>query len=66
MSTPDIFRARTLADRVGIMKSGRLISERTRQELEYEDLEELYLDHMYGANKGRDKIEKPLVREEPR
>lgn len=65
MSTHDIFRARTLADRVGIMKSGRLISERTRRELEYEDLEELYLDYMYGTNKGRDQNEKPLVREEP-
>ena len=53
MSTHDIFRARTLADRVGIMKSGRLIFERTRQELENEDLEKLYLDYMYGTNDGR-------------
>ena len=49
MSTHDIFRARTLADRVGIMKSGQLIMERTRAELEAEDLEKLYLDYMYGT-----------------
>ncbi len=48
MATHDIFRARTLADRVGIMKSGRLIMERTREELE-EDLEKLYLDYMYST-----------------
>ncbi len=52
MSTHDIFRARTLADRVGIMKAGRLIMERTRQELEAEDLEKLYLDYMYGTEAG--------------
>ena len=50
MSTHDIFRARALADRVGIMKSGKLIMERTREELEEEDLEKLYLDYMYGTN----------------
>ena len=49
MSTHDIFRARTLADRVGIMKSGQLVMERTRQELENEDLEKLYIDYMYGS-----------------
>ena len=52
MSTHDIFRARTLADRVGIMKAGRLIMERTRKELAEEDLEKLYLDYMYGTEGG--------------
>lgn len=52
MSTHDIFRARSLADRVGIMKSGKLIMERTREELENEDLEKMYLDYMYGTNDG--------------
>ena len=52
MSTHDIFRARSLADRVGIMKSGKLIMERTREELEDEDLEKMYLDYMYGTNDG--------------
>lgn len=46
MSTHDIFRAREIADRVGIMKGGRLVMERTRAELEFEDLERLYLNYM--------------------
>lgn len=46
MCTHDIFRARELADRVGIMKEGRLVMVRTREELAEEDLERLYLDYM--------------------
>ena len=46
MSTRDIFRAKEIADRVGIMKEGRLVMERTREELEYEDLVKIYLDYM--------------------
>ena len=57
MSTHDIFRARSLADRVAIMKSGRLIMERTREELAEEDLEQLYLDYMYGTNEGGERTE---------
>ena len=58
MSTHDIFRARTLADRVAIMKSGRLIMERTREELEEEDLEKLYLDYMYGTDANGQPVER--------
>ena len=46
MSTHDIFRARAHADRVGIMKEGRLVMVRTSAELEDEDLEALYIDYM--------------------
>jgi ABC-2 type transport system ATP-binding protein len=46
LSTHDLFRAREHADRVGIMKEGRLVMVRTRGELEDEDLEKLYLDYM--------------------
>jgi ABC-2 type transport system ATP-binding protein len=46
ISTHDIFRASELADRVGIMKEGRKVMERTRAELEQEDLQTLYLDYM--------------------
>jgi ABC-type dipeptide/oligopeptide/nickel transport system ATPase component len=48
MSTHDIFRAKEIADRVGIMKEGRKVMERTREDLEHEDLEQLYLDYMRG------------------
>lgn len=48
MSTHDIFRAKGFADRVGIMKEGRKVMERTRKELEQESLENIYLDYMRG------------------
>jgi ABC-2 type transport system ATP-binding protein len=49
MSTHDIFRAKQIADRVGIMKEGRKVMERTREELEDENLELIYLDYMRGG-----------------
>ncbi len=48
MSTHDIFRAKELADRVGIMKEGRKVVEKSRTELKREDLERLYLEYMKG------------------
>lgn len=46
MSTHDIFRAKVIADRVGIMKEGRLVMVRTREEFLEENLEKIYLDYM--------------------
>ena len=46
MSTHDIFRAKEIADHVGIMKEGVLIMEKTKKDLEGEDLERLYLKYM--------------------
>jgi ABC-2 type transport system ATP-binding protein len=46
MCTHDIFRAKSVADRVGIMKEGRLVMLRTREEFERDDLERIYLDYM--------------------
>lgn len=48
MSTHDIFRAKDLADHIGIMKDGELVMTRTRKDLEFENLEKLYLDYMEG------------------
>ena len=49
MSTHDIFRAKEIGDRVGIMKEGRLVMERTREELRNEDLNRIYIDYMESA-----------------
>jgi ABC-2 type transport system ATP-binding protein len=49
MCTHDIFRAKTIADRVGIMKEGRLVMLRDREEFLEEDLEKIYLDYMQEA-----------------
>ena len=48
MSTHDIFRAKAIADRVGIMKEGRMVMQRTREEFMSENLETIYLDYMLG------------------
>jgi len=49
MSTHDIFRAKEAADRVGIMREGRLLAVRTREQLASDNLERLYLQYMEGA-----------------
>ena len=46
MCTHDIFRAKAIADKVGIMKEGRLVMLRTREEFMEEDLEKIYMDYM--------------------
>ena len=48
MSTHDIFRAREIASTVGILSRGKLVMQRSADELAGEDLERLYLDHMAG------------------
>ncbi|MCK6560644.1 ABC transporter ATP-binding protein [candidate division KSB1 bacterium] len=48
MSTHDIFRAKEIADVVGIMKQGKLVMQRTRAELAGENLEDLYMEYMAG------------------
>ncbi|MCD8185134.1 MAG: ABC transporter ATP-binding protein, partial [Rikenellaceae bacterium] len=49
MCTHDLFRAKSVADRVGIMKEGRLVMIRTREEFLRVDLERIYLDYMQEA-----------------
>ena len=44
MTTHDIFRAKAIADRVGIMVAGRLVKVLSKDELENEDLETLYVE----------------------
>jgi ABC-2 type transport system ATP-binding protein len=46
MCTHDIFRAKEIADRVGIMREGKLLMVRTREEFRGEDLEQIYLGYM--------------------
>ena len=49
MTTHDIFRAKIIADRVGIMKQGRLVAIRERQDFKHADLEEIYMTEMQAA-----------------
>jgi ABC-2 type transport system ATP-binding protein len=48
MSTHDIFRAREIADTVGIMNSGRLVLERRASEFGHDELQDVYMRHMAG------------------
>jgi ABC-2 type transport system ATP-binding protein len=46
MCTHDIFRAKELADNVGIMKQGHMVKRLARKEFLEEDLEKLYLEYI--------------------
>jgi len=48
MSTHDIFRAKQMADTVGIMNKGRLVMQKQKAELVNENLENLYMQYMAG------------------
>jgi len=48
MSTHDIFRAKDIADTVGIMNLGKIVMQRSARELRGEDLEQLYVQYMAG------------------
>ena len=50
MSTHEIFRAKEMADVVGIMKGGNLVMIRTREELANEDLNKIYLNYIEDRN----------------
>ena len=46
MSTHDIFRAKQIADRLGIMTNGNLVTVLNREEIEQADLEKFYLQYV--------------------
>lgn len=52
MTTHDIFRAKELANNLGIMVRGTLKALRTREELVQEDLEQLYITHIQQSVGG--------------
>jgi ABC-2 type transport system ATP-binding protein len=50
MSTHDIFRAKEVADIVGIMNKGKLVMQEPAIDLAGKDLEQLYMQYMAGHN----------------
>ena len=52
MSSHDIFRARVIADRVGIMRSGRLIEVIDRERMAEVDLQQVYMETMEAEQAG--------------
>lgn len=49
MATHDLFHARQLADRIGIMQRGRLVAEFDARSVTHEELERSYLAHAHAA-----------------
>jgi len=52
MSSHDIFRVKSMADRVGIMRGGKLLEVLDREAIESTDLEKQYLAHMEAEAAG--------------
>lgn len=48
ISTHDIFRAKEIADTVAIMSEGKVLAVKSKEELQHENLEKLYLDYIQG------------------
>ncbi len=49
MATHDVFRAKEIATRIGIMKAGRLIDTLDAAMLDAHEIERIYLSHMLGG-----------------
>lgn len=49
MATHDLFRAHDIADRLIILKAGRVVAETTPKDVDARGLEDLYVSHMRGA-----------------
>jgi ABC-2 type transport system ATP-binding protein len=49
MVTHDLFRAKEVGDRIGIMKEGRLLENLAPAQVTHGELERIYLDHMHGS-----------------
>jgi ABC-2 type transport system ATP-binding protein len=50
MATHDLFRAKEISDRIGIMKSGSLVRELSPERLDQASLEEIYLEQMRNSS----------------
>lgn len=49
MATHDLFRAKEVGDRIGIMKAGRLLDDLKASEINHSQLESIYLNHMHDG-----------------
>jgi ABC-2 type transport system ATP-binding protein len=49
MATHDLFNALQIADRIGILREGRLVAELAARDVAHDELERIYLQHVRGA-----------------
>ena len=54
MATHDLFRAKEIGDRIGIMKSGNLMDVLNAKDIDHKELEQIYLDHMHDTDDMED------------
>ena len=52
MATHDVFRAKEVGTRIGIMKAGKLINNLDASALDAGEIERIYLAHMHDGNSG--------------
>ncbi len=52
MATHDIFRAKEIGNRIGIMMQGRLVNLLDTEALDAREIEQIYLAHLHEANGG--------------
>lgn len=55
MATHDVFRAKEIGNRIGIMKGGRLVDLLDAASLRADEIEHIYLSHMHDAAEDDDK-----------
>ena len=50
MATHDVFRAKEVGTRIGILKEGRMVDDLQASELDAKEIESVYLTHMHGED----------------
>ena len=56
MATHDLFRAKEIGDRIGIMKAGNLVNVLQAQDINHAELEQIYLKHMHDDVETVEKV----------
>ncbi len=54
MATHDIFRAKEIGNRIGIMMAGRLVQVLDANALDAKEIEHIYLEHLHGPTEQRE------------
>ncbi|MCC3861405.1 ABC transporter ATP-binding protein [Pseudemcibacter aquimaris] len=56
MATHDLFRAKEIGDRIGIMKAGNLVDVLSAKDINHNELEQIYLNHMHDTDTNLERV----------
>lgn len=56
MATHDLFRAKEIGDRIGIMKAGNLMDVLSAKDINHNELEQIYLNHMHDTDAAMEAV----------